>query len=202
MTPKELAGVCDDILAAYVKGDLRDRISPRGPVPKVNGQRRRRPALISLEVGEGGDTTPSTPDPVVDGGRVDLGLDESGEFNRVLIDFCGLEDYVVREEAEGVTLIFLWVSDYPVVAPSPGLDIPAVDFSDDVGSLGLPAGTTRVVSPSSSFEPGRVVEECMFAVQAALGEQFQDHAVESRIVTCRFEDVLVTRQAAVDGLIV
>jgi len=196
VSPSELAAVCDDVLAAYVKGDLRGATGPNGESPPpLTGLRRRRPALISLESGD------STPEPVLDAGSVDLGPESPGQPSLALIDFCGLEDFVVLQQPDGVELVFLWVSEYPVTAASPGLDIAPVDFSDDVGALNLPP-TSRVVPPSNSFEPGKVAEECLFAVQAALGEDWASHAVSSRVVLCTFETLLSTRADVIAGKLI
>jgi hypothetical protein len=193
VSSKELAANCNRALDVYVRGNLAGFSGDPGsaPFPPIAGIRRRRPALLALEVGD------LSEEVAVEGGSVPLETDDGPR--ELLVDFCGLEDFVVLEEVDpegrdAVEVSLIWVARYPASAPSPAPGIPAVNFTDDVGAAGLPPNTI-VVSPTGSGEPDRVALECRLMLEGRLGEEIQNVAISMRVVSCAFEEIADVKNA-------
>ncbi len=160
--PRVLAAV-QGFLEFYVRGD-----GTRLGLPNVPGLRRRRPGLQG---------------PPLEFVALDRDPGPSGDPARVQIDMCGVEDFLLIDGSDHLTLVLFWCVDYPGSA-----------LSDELP--GVPAATR--VELSATPEAQMVVLECVEKLQSFLSEDFDPLELECQLELVTFEQ-LASSKVALQG---
>jgi hypothetical protein len=151
--PKVLAAT-QAFLQFYVTG----KGAPLG-LPDVQGLRRRRPALQG---------------PPLEFVALDRDPGSASDLPAALIDMCGVEDFVLIDGQDHLTLVLLWCTDYPASA-----------LSDELP--GLSGGQSVEVSTTS--EAQAVALECVEKLESFLGEDFAPLELECQVEFLSFQNL-------------
>lgn len=157
--PNVLAAA-QSFLQFYVTGD-----GTALQLPSVQGLRRRRPALqgpplefIALERDPG-----ASEDPAV-----------------FLADMSGVEDFLLIDGSDHVTLVLFWCTDYPSSA-----------LTDE-----FPGVSAQRIELSTTAEAQMVALECVEKLQGFLSEDFEPLELECQLELIPFEELAAAKLAA------
>jgi hypothetical protein len=104
----------------------------------------------------------------------------SGDPTRIQTDMCGVEDFVLIDGTDHVTLVLFWCTDYPADAVNDAFP-------------GLPPATR--VELSTTPEAQMVALECVEKLESFLSEEFELLELECQLEFVPFEQLPAAKAA-------